>query len=245
MIFLTPRLLLRPFDPSTDAPTLLLWKNSPTFRQYLDLGPEKPVDRDANLAFVKKLATVTPEGFPAFAVCERPATAAEEPDNALKGVEDLFVDKEGRSRYPIIGILITRGKDWSFTTRCAVVSVVLQPSHCSTPCPLSRPSPSTSISLFFPTSHLLLLLCADNGLGTELMTWACDYLFNTLNVHRIELGADSRNLRAIRCYEKVGFVKEGVRRKSFFKGGVWIDAVDMGILEEEFRGKWPVTGQVN
>lgn len=50
-----------------------------------------------------------------------------------------------------------------------------------------------------------------------------DYMFGTLNIHKCCLDVSSDNPRAIRVYEKVGFVREGVLRSSYFKNGKWLD----------------------
>lgn len=54
-------------------------------------------------------------------------------------------------------------------------------------------------------------------------------------MHRIELGAGSTNARALHVYEKkLGFVREGVRRKNAWRDGGWRDTVDLALLEEEW-----------
>jgi RimJ/RimL family protein N-acetyltransferase len=45
----------------------------------------------------------------------------------------------------------------------------------------------------------------------------------------------SFNVRALRCYEKCGFVREGIGRESALVGGAWVDDVMMSILEREYR----------
>lgn len=75
------------------------------------------------------------------------------------------------------------------------------------------------------------------GYGTEVLTWACDYMFNVLGLHRCGLIADAENARAIKCYEKIGFVHEGIQRSAFFSHGHWKDEVSMGLLEDEWRAK--------
>lgn len=67
------------------------------------------------------------------------------------------------------------------------------------------------------------------------MTWALSFVFGSLGMHRIELGAWSENARALALYEKVGFVREGLRRKCAWRDGEWRDAVDLAILEDEWR----------
>lgn len=58
--------------------------------------------------------------------------------------------------------------------------------------------------------------------------------FETLNLHRIELKVFAFNPRALRCYEKGGFKKEGPRRHVHFHEDQYHDAYYMGILQEEF-----------
>ncbi|MDX3383474.1 GNAT family protein [Streptomyces niveiscabiei] len=83
------------------------------------------------------------------------------------------------------------------------------------------------------------------GLGTEATRLIVGYGFDRLRLHRIGLEAYAFNSRAIRVYEKVGFVHEGVRREIELKDGKWVDEVVMAILEDEWavhRGHPPVAG---
>ena len=48
------------------------------------------------------------------------------------------------------------------------------------------------------------------GYGSEAMGLLLDYGFATLGLHRIQLYVYANNARAIRCYEKVGFVPKRV-----------------------------------
>lgn len=74
----------------------------------------------------------------------------------------------------------------------------------------------------------------NRGLGTEALRLILDYAFNTLNLHNIELGVFSFNSRAIRCYEKIGFKKVGVRRECYYLNGKFHDRITMDILKSEF-----------
>jgi RimJ/RimL family protein N-acetyltransferase len=51
----------------------------------------------------------------------------------------------------------------------------------------------------------------------------------------VELWVFEFNERAIRCYEKLGFIKEGVSREAVYKEGRYCNVVNMGILKEEWR----------
>jgi RimJ/RimL family protein N-acetyltransferase len=72
------------------------------------------------------------------------------------------------------------------------------------------------------------------GLGTEAVRLVVDYAFEELNLNRVELTTDEENARAIRCYEKVGFEREGLLRQHRLLDGRFGNTVVMGIL----RGRW-------
>lgn len=71
------------------------------------------------------------------------------------------------------------------------------------------------------------------GLGTEAMALVLSYGFNVLNLHRLSVRVVDYNLRAIRAYQKCGFVVEGREREAAFVDGVWHDDVMMAILDRE------------
>jgi AacA4 family aminoglycoside N(6')-acetyltransferase len=50
----------------------------------------------------------------------------------------------------------------------------------------------------------------NQGLGTRLVRALVERLFQDLSVTRIQTDPAPENLRAIRCYEKAGFVKQGL-----------------------------------
>ncbi len=72
------------------------------------------------------------------------------------------------------------------------------------------------------------------GLGTEATRLIVGYGFEQLGLHRIELEAYGHNARALRVYEKVGFVVEGVRREADLRDGEWVDWVVMGVLDRDW-----------
>ena len=71
------------------------------------------------------------------------------------------------------------------------------------------------------------------GVGTFAIKAMITHAFDNLNLHRIELTVLETNCVAIHVYEKIGFVKEGVKRKSNYKNGKYINMVIMGLLKEE------------
>jgi ribosomal-protein-alanine N-acetyltransferase len=76
---------------------------------------------------------------------------------------------------------------------------------------------------------------ADKGYGTEAMQIMVDYLFLTTDIMRITELTDVRNVAAQKCYEKVGFKKEGTIRKARYYRGEWADHYIFGILREDWK----------
>ncbi len=60
--------------------------------------------------------------------------------------------------------------------------------------------------------------------------------FDTLNLNRIYLRVFSNNVRAIRCYEKAGFVQEGRFRQAHYQDGEYWDVLVMSVLRSEWVG---------
>lgn len=69
------------------------------------------------------------------------------------------------------------------------------------------------------------------GHGTEAVKLLCRFGFADLNLHRIYLHVFETNSRAIRAYEKSGFVREGSLREAAFIDGKWLDVAVMGLIK--------------
>jgi RimJ/RimL family protein N-acetyltransferase len=74
-----------------------------------------------------------------------------------------------------------------------------------------------------------------HGYGSEAVRLLLGYAFDTMGLHRVDLRVLAYNVRAIRAYDKCGFVREGVERESALVDGRWYDDVLMAILEGEYR----------
>jgi RimJ/RimL family protein N-acetyltransferase len=72
------------------------------------------------------------------------------------------------------------------------------------------------------------------GFGTDAMRIMLRYAFNELNLRRVGLIVFEYNPRAIRSYEKAGFLHEGTVRKMILRDGNRWDFRYMGILREEW-----------
>lgn len=75
----------------------------------------------------------------------------------------------------------------------------------------------------------------NQGYGSEAMALMLRHAFNTLNLNRVMLRVYETNLRAIRSYEKVGFVHEGRQRQAEFRNGRFFDVLLMSILRSEWK----------
>lgn len=65
------------------------------------------------------------------------------------------------------------------------------------------------------------------GVGTKLMEAILDLADNWLMLVRVELGVYPCNEKAIRLYEKMGFEREGIKRKAAVRNGEYADELMM------------------
>ena len=75
------------------------------------------------------------------------------------------------------------------------------------------------------------------GFGTDAIKLALEYGFDDLELNRIELTVDAENGRGRRCYEKCGFVEEGLLRQHRFVEGKFGDTVVMSVLRSEWEAR--------
>jgi RimJ/RimL family protein N-acetyltransferase len=74
----------------------------------------------------------------------------------------------------------------------------------------------------------------NKGYGAEAMTLLLKHGFETLNLNRIFLRVYEDNVRAVRSYEKAGFVLEGRQRQAVYKLGKYEDVLFMSVLRSEW-----------
>jgi RimJ/RimL family protein N-acetyltransferase len=73
------------------------------------------------------------------------------------------------------------------------------------------------------------------GLGADAISRVLRYAFDELGLRRVQLYVDEDNLRAIRCYKKCGFVREGLLRSYRLREGKPVNEILMAALREEFE----------
>jgi RimJ/RimL family protein N-acetyltransferase len=59
------------------------------------------------------------------------------------------------------------------------------------------------------------------------------YVVRELGLHRLQMEIYAFNERALRHAERGGWVREGVRRKAYWRDGVWVDGILFGLVEED------------
>ncbi|MEI5908630.1 GNAT family protein [Bacillus spongiae] len=73
------------------------------------------------------------------------------------------------------------------------------------------------------------------GVGTEITQLLLQYAFEELDLHRVDLRVLEYNKRAIKCYEKCGFIQEGVEREGALIEGKYETDIMMSILNREYK----------
>ncbi|WP_152657984.1 GNAT family N-acetyltransferase [Oceanobacillus sp. CFH 90083] len=73
------------------------------------------------------------------------------------------------------------------------------------------------------------------GIGQQMVIELLNIAFDHLSLHRVGLGVFAFNESAIKSYEKVGFVKEGLLRDVRKVGDEYWSLWEMSMLESEWR----------
>ena len=72
------------------------------------------------------------------------------------------------------------------------------------------------------------------GLGSDAVRTLLHHAFANLGLHRVELEVLADNAPAIRCYDRLAFVREGVRKDARFLDGAFVDLIVMRMLASEW-----------
>ncbi len=72
------------------------------------------------------------------------------------------------------------------------------------------------------------------GYGTDAVRLVLGHAFRELKLNRVELTTDEANARAIRCYEKCGFEREGLLRQHRLIDEKFGNTVVMAVLRAEW-----------
>jgi RimJ/RimL family protein N-acetyltransferase len=73
------------------------------------------------------------------------------------------------------------------------------------------------------------------GIATAATRLIVRHLVFELDYHRVQLEVYGFNERALRHFERAGFVREGVRRRAYRRHGGWVDGICYGIVREDLE----------
>jgi RimJ/RimL family protein N-acetyltransferase len=73
------------------------------------------------------------------------------------------------------------------------------------------------------------------GIADAAARMLVQHLLFDLDYHRVQLECYGFNERAIRHAERAGFVKEGVKRRAYWRHGEWVDGVLFGLVREDLE----------
>jgi [ribosomal protein S5]-alanine N-acetyltransferase len=73
------------------------------------------------------------------------------------------------------------------------------------------------------------------GFGTEISKTLIKFGFEDLQLHKVEAGVATDNIKSIRVLEKSGMTREGLRRKILPIRGEWKDNFHYAIVEDDPR----------
>ncbi|TFH02775.1 MAG: N-acetyltransferase [Calditrichales bacterium] len=72
------------------------------------------------------------------------------------------------------------------------------------------------------------------GYGSEATHLMMAYAFNTLNFNRVQLHVYAGNEKAVKAYQRCGFIIEGTLRQAMYRDGSYHDFFVMGLLREDW-----------
>ncbi|KAF2767843.1 acyl-CoA N-acyltransferase [Teratosphaeria nubilosa] len=151
----------------------------------------------------------------------------------------------------------TYAKDYrEYLEKCYLSAIIcLRPVATTSSAEVTKPIPIGLVSLRGIAPHMTHHRCTNMGIdisrqyqcqgyGSEAIRWALRWAFEYGNLNRVEISAFEWNEGALRLYERLGFVPEGMRRKALFHKGRYWDMVELGMLAEEWRARSGVEGDV-
>lgn len=83
-----------------------------------------------------------------------------------------------------------------------------------------------------------------NGYGTEAMRLILWFAFDRLNLHRVYLRTSPEFVAAVRMYESLGFVQEGILREHYFVRGKYRDKIIYSMLRSEYSKNSALTATI-
>ena len=82
------------------------------------------------------------------------------------------------------------------------------------------------------------------GYATDAVISLMSFLFNEMNMHRVESIILEYNIPSQKLYKKCGFELEGILRKAVYKSGAYRNQLLFALLREVFFERFPAEGHV-
>ena len=73
------------------------------------------------------------------------------------------------------------------------------------------------------------------GVGVDAARALQRHLIEELGFHRLQMEVYGFNERALRHAERAGWVREGVRRKAYWRNNEWVDGILFGLVAEDLE----------
>lgn len=97
--------------------------------------------------------------------------------------------------------------------------------------PVARPHGTADIGLLIGEKD-----CWGRGYATEAISLAARFAFDTLGLRKVTASCYSSNEASARAFEKVGFVREGLRRAQFMSENGPVDQILLGLQGPDSEG---------
>ncbi len=127
-----------------------------------------------------------------------------------------------------VGAEIDRSEREPDTFGVLVVELDGEPAGTVTWERVNRRSRIASVSGLAIAPHL-----RGRGVGVDAARALQRHLIRDVGFHRIQMEVYGFNERSLRHAERAGWVREGVRRKAYWRDGAWVDGVLFGLVEED------------
>jgi len=99
--------------------------------------------------------------------------------------------------------------------------------------PINWPNKCCSIGYWLDRQH------QGKGVMTRCCTVMLDYLFRELQLHRVTIQCGTGNKASCAIPERLGFTREGITREGEWVNDRWVDLVNWGMLEDEWKSRPP------
>ena len=70
------------------------------------------------------------------------------------------------------------------------------------------------------------------GSGADAVATLCRFGFGEMNLRKIKAVVFSFNQAALRCYEKCGFIREGVLKQEIYRDGAYHDVIQLALFRQ-------------